>query len=124
VGDLRFRAPLPPTTDRSEIQNGSAPRFCPQGIPFWLANENELIGEYVGGRPFTTAAWEADLAAADNVTSSAPDLNVGTTEDCLFLDVYAPQKVFEQGQAQQESRGVAPVLVWVGISRKQSVSQG
>jgi carboxylesterase type B len=85
-------------------------RACPQGIPEWQARALGPLEAFSAGKPFTYAAWEAALA---NATLPVINYNADTTEDCLFLDVYVPQKVFEQAsQCTDESKG-APVLVWV-----------
>ncbi|KAL1651391.1 hypothetical protein SLS58_000731 [Diplodia intermedia] len=70
VGDLRFKAPVLPVTNRSVINDGSVDRICPQ---------------------------------VSSTNSSYRDPR--ETEDCLFLDVIVPQKVFH-------GKG-APVLVWI-----------
>ncbi|KAF4537623.1 Acetylcholinesterase precursor [Lasiodiplodia theobromae] len=75
VGDLRFKAPQAPETDRSVVDDGSIDRICPQ-------------------------------ASTSNANVSDPR----ETEDCLFLDVMVPQKIFEN--AGNDTAG-APVIVWI-----------
>ncbi|VUC31343.1 unnamed protein product [Clonostachys rosea] len=104
VGDLRFRAPQPPLTNRNEVQNGSQQRTCPQGVPGWQSKAYQPIGAFTsGGKPFTLEAWEQ---AIRNSPVPPIDFNNGTSEDCLFLDVHVPKKVFK-------SKCGAPVLVWI-----------
>lgn len=110
VGDLRFRAPLPPLPNRDTIQNGSGTRICPQGVPEWQARAFGPFVEYTSGRRnFSLAAWVADVA---NATAPPINFTAGNTEDCLFLDVHVPRTVLE---AAQRCRATAPVLVWVSL---------
>jgi carboxylesterase type B len=69
-----------------------------------------VIGEYLGGKPYTSASWEADIS---NASFPLPDINNGTSEDCLFLDVYTPGKVLKQATETPQPSGGAPVLVWI-----------
>ncbi|RGP80577.1 carboxylesterase family [Fusarium longipes] len=108
IGNLRFRAPVPPLTNRDEIQTGEEIRICPQGIPQWQASASKAIGLYSGGKEFSLDSWVTDIK--DYVPSAGRPLPP-TTEDCLFLDVHVPRKVFDAAQ-----RGKAcdiPVLVWI-----------
>ncbi|KAF2092522.1 acetylcholinesterase precursor [Rhizodiscina lignyota] len=84
LGDLRFAAPVSPHTNRSSIKNGNFQVTCTQAIPFWFAEG--LFG--------------------------APDLppNPAQSEDCLFLDVFVPQQVFDGPKG--KGKGAA-VLVWI-----------
>lgn len=107
VGNLRFRAPLPPLSNRDQVQNGSQPRLCPQASPKFQAKVNKPIAAFFGGKPYSLKSWEDDIT---NASAPPPmDMNTGTTEDCLFLDVHVPRKVFETNK-----NANAPVLVWVG----------
>ena len=110
TGDLRFRAPTKPAVDKSVVQNGSVDRICAQGIPTWQANTLGVVAEYFGGKPYTLDGYEA---AISNASFSLPGINNGATEDCLFLDVYAPRAAFEKSQHNETAS--APVLVWVCI---------
>lgn len=105
---MRFRAPQPPRVDKSVVQNGSfpSPKTCPQGIPIWQANILGVVNEYLDGKPYTEAGFEADIT---NASFPTPDVNNGTSEDCLFLDVYVPKK------ALHKTTKPAPVLVWVSF---------
>lgn len=112
TGALRFRAPAAPLVDRSIIRNGAEQRTCPQGIPAWQSKAFAPIDE------FTAASGSFNLTAWEKAIEDAPPLPVdttrGTTEDCLFLDVHVPKKIFERAQRHPEGgfHGV-PVLVWV-----------
>ncbi|KAF2399744.1 alpha/beta-hydrolase [Trichodelitschia bisporula] len=99
VGDLRFALPAPPAKDRS-VQTGEVGRICPQATPAWELQAAQFIPEYLLGLPI-------------NVSTALPSGGVGapdprTTEDCLFLDVVVPRRVFEH----QKGNG-APVIVWI-----------
>lgn len=111
VGDLRFRAPVPPESNRDTIQTGSESRICPQGVPDWQSKAFIPIAKYSNPKnPFSLAAWEADI-----LNSSVPsiDFNANATEDCLFLDVHVAKKVLHNAQKKPEVCGGTPVLVFV-----------
>ncbi|CAM1505200.1 Fc.00g108370.m01.CDS01 [Cosmosporella sp. VM-42] len=110
TGDLRFRAPLPPLTSRDQVRNGSEPRLCPQGVPVWQAKAFRPIGQYSNGKPFTLESWESDIK-----NSSVPegDFNGVSSEDCLFLDVHVPRKIFKRASEKSKKKCDAPVLVWI-----------
>ena len=111
TGNLRFRAPLPPKTDRSTIQTGSEIRTCPQGVPDWQSNAFIPISRFSNGVPFTLEAWEAAINSSTPFPQSVFNGNV--TEDCLFLDVHVPGEILRS--AQGDKRAEAPVLVWVSL---------
>ncbi len=110
VGELRFRAPLPPMAGKSVVNNGSATRICPQEIPSWQSNVLEVVDECLAGKPYTSASWEGDIS---NASFPVPDVNNCTSEDCLFLDVYTPGKLLTQATKTPQASGGVPVLVWV-----------
>jgi hypothetical protein len=99
VGDLRWKAPVPPQTNRSVIQSNAQSIECAQGSASWQIRTSKYISNYLktGNIP--------------NVTYS--DLSTfvsGGVEDCLFLDVMAPRTVFHSALA---NGTLAPVLVWI-----------
>ncbi|KAH7129028.1 acetylcholinesterase [Dactylonectria macrodidyma] len=105
LGDLRFRAPVPPAIDRSVIQDGSESRMCPQNYPPWMATIG-WVPEYLqsGTVPNATA-----VTGSPTNGSSTPPRDPSQNEDCLFLDVMVPQGIFEKaGQGYGAS-----VLVWI-----------
>ncbi|KAK4067625.1 hypothetical protein Trihar35433_6185 [Trichoderma harzianum] len=105
TGELRFRAPREPLTDRETVQDGSGFRECPQGFPNWLVVGEGTIGVFGSGKvPFNISAWEN----AFNETVPPINFNTQTSEDCLFLDVYVPGKVFKE-----KTSAKAPVLVYI-----------
>ncbi|KAH0559611.1 hypothetical protein GP486_003876 [Trichoglossum hirsutum] len=98
VGDLRFSAPLPPLTDRSTVQKGDVGTACPQALPVW----------YVRG--LAEANCSCDLSSVSDDSFIIPaDPREG--EDCLFLDVLVPEKIF--AKAGNTSCSGAPVMVWI-----------
>ena len=110
MGDLRFRAPLPPQGRNATVENGSVGRICPQANPAWELIAAVFDPAYLEGKPFNLSATLADLASE---SSSLPSLDPRTTEDCLFLDVVVPQKVFESASNSTNFTSGAPVLVWI-----------
>jgi len=108
VGDLRFRAPVPVTTQSNTVQNGSLGAICPQANPAWLAITTTFIPAYLTGMNFS---YEAAVAALANSSAPPPAMDPRTSEDCLFLDVVVPKQIFDQ--AGNQSCGGAPVMVWI-----------
>ncbi|RYP41623.1 hypothetical protein DL768_010456 [Monosporascus sp. mg162] len=95
VGELRFAAPSPPLKNRWTIQIGDEVRICPQAQPNWL-NRNIFQGiQHVLGPNGTIPPSFAGATSPLN-------------EDCLFLDIVVPKKVFENASSQK-----APVIVWI-----------
>ncbi len=86
VGNLRFALPQPPTGRSNEVDDGSVGRVCPQAYPLWTDSGH------------------------------TPPEDPRTTEDCLFLDVIVPQKIFDdanRGWGKRNYEQLAPVLVWI-----------
>ncbi|KAK3385245.1 Alpha/Beta hydrolase protein [Podospora didyma] len=109
LGNLRFRAPVPPKINRTAIQIGAETRTCPQGVPDWQAKAYVAISKYsTPNYPFNLEAWVKDLLNGQPLR--AP-WNAVSSEDCLFLDVHVPKKVFK-AKSQGRNPG-APVLVWI-----------
>ncbi|KAI9932510.1 hypothetical protein ASPWEDRAFT_22285 [Aspergillus wentii DTO 134E9] len=114
LADLRFRAPIPPKPNRTTIQTGATGRICPQSNPIW---ESEILPEFlvsvVTGIPFNQSANISEYG----YTPAKPDPR--TTEDCLFLDVIVPKKVFDSARNRTAAsvpgakKRLAPVLVWI-----------
>ncbi|KAK4615323.1 Carboxylesterase patB [Fulvia fulva] len=103
LGDLRFRAPQAPETNRSVVQNGSVGANCPSAFPSWLGTATTYIPQYLNGSTnFSTSGINTTIPATANISPSE-------SEDCLFLDVVVPEDIFEQA-----GKGYgAPVLVWI-----------
>ena len=101
VGNLRWRAPQDPPTNR-KVNHGLLGYICPQAPPFWFDQANTALG---------------DLAAVIPPAASSQAEN----EDCLFLDVTVPIKVFHK---RSRTSKLAPVLFnihgggfWIGEKR-------
>jgi carboxylesterase type B len=108
IGNLRFRAPVAPLVQLGKIQTGAEVRACPQGIPLWQLRASKPIGLYSNGKDFSLESWEDDIKNYTASVGNPPP----TTEDCLFLDVHVPRKVFNANKQRKKGHG-APVLVWV-----------
>ncbi|KAL8702647.1 MAG: hypothetical protein Q9201_004172 [Fulgogasparrea decipioides] len=111
VGDLRFRAPVPPREINRSIDQGLVGRICPQATPAWQLIAQQFVPAYLAGKPFNASAAEASIAAA--AAASPLPLDPRTTEDCLFLDVVVPERVFSQASNSTSNDTGAPVLVWI-----------
>ncbi|KAJ5117368.1 Alpha/Beta hydrolase protein [Penicillium atrosanguineum] len=106
TGNLRFRAPQPATTNRSEVHDGSVGRICPQAYPKWFSLETAFMASYLDGVPFNESTNPADYPFVPLPTDPR------TTEDCLFLDVLVPKEVMDKKGHARIGKG-APVLVWI-----------
>ncbi|PSN60795.1 acetylcholinesterase precursor [Corynespora cassiicola Philippines] len=105
LGNLRFRVPVPPAVDRSVVQDGLESRMCPQNYPPWMATIGWVPGYLQSGAVPNTTVEAGPSTNSSSVQPRDPSQN----EDCLFLDVMAPQEIFEKA-----GRGYgAPVLVWI-----------
>jgi hypothetical protein len=97
------------------VQNGSVTKICPQAAPAWYLISAEfsvaLLSGNVSSFNYTAAAERAQIVIA-NAPPSAPDPRV--SEDCLFLDVIVPKKVFDGSNSRIKGRASAgaPVMVW------------
>lgn len=73
-----------------------------------------FLASYLTGQNISRYENETyDYSLLSNLSASAPDPR--TSEDCLFLDVIVPTKLFNTscpGEATHVSKG-APVLVWI-----------
>lgn len=88
VGNLRFSPPTAPKKTRNPVFNdGSKPVTCIQAIPYWTTY---------------SAAWVVNGTAAFNISegyqppdiTSMPPQDPQMSEDCLFLDIMVPKKIF------------------------------
>lgn len=83
-------------------------RICPQASPAWSAKSTQvLLNSFLGISSVNTPVYTPPGAnSTSNVTAPGPL----ETEDCLFLDVFVPEKIL----ARANSSGYgAPVLVWI-----------
>ncbi|CZS91749.1 probable cholinesterase [Rhynchosporium agropyri] len=105
IGDLRFKASIPPTTINRTLNDGQQGSMCAQASPYWP----KIASAFLGGSDAATLAnvssqVEAASAALTVDSLKAPDPR--QTEDCLFLDVIVPESIYTSNKS-------APVLVWV-----------
>lgn len=110
LGDLRFRAPVAPEQDREQVQNGSIGRQCPQGYPIWSQDiQPDFLLSLLTNTTFNKST---DISSYPYVPYP---VDPRTTEDCLFLDVAVPKKIFDRAQQKDlvAKRSLAPVLVWI-----------
>lgn len=95
------------------MQDGIKGVVCPQALPLWMAPQFEYIAKWAteNSTPWSLEHAEALLAAdllAANSSYGLASIDPRASEDCLFLDVVVPQKVFD-GAASGGNK--APVLV-------------
>lgn len=115
LGELRFAAPVPPTGRNPIVQNGSFSPICPQALPGWSPIGNAFTAAFAAGNAssfnYTSAVASAQAAAA---TAAPYKPSPQETEDCLFLDVVVPKRIFDGANSMRRKRatGGAPVLVW------------
>ncbi|KAF0331319.1 carboxylesterase family protein [Colletotrichum asianum] len=107
VGDLRFKAPVPVKVSNTShvVNKGSVGAICPQ--PFTLFNDTAVtqwILSYISGTVLDLAELQQQAA---NQTEPPADPRI--SEDCLFLDVIVPKKIYDN----RGSGAGAPVLVWI-----------
>ncbi|CAG8412144.1 unnamed protein product [Penicillium salamii] len=108
VGDLRFRAPAAPKVNRQRIQNGSVARMCPQAAPLWSTKvQTTFVLDYLAGQPFNMST---DISS---YTYTPTKQDPAVSEDCLFLDVTVPKKVFDRTKVKSGRKNLAPVMVWI-----------
>ncbi|KAI9885339.1 MAG: hypothetical protein M1823_002848 [Watsoniomyces obsoletus] len=111
VGDLRFAAPVAAKHDRT-MQTGETERICHQAAPAWGLISETFVRAYLSGDASAmngTAAPALPGAGGGDPASQLPAADPRETEDCLFLDVVVPKKLFDE---RGKGKG-APVLVWI-----------
>lgn len=107
VGQLRFAPPQAPANNRGSVNNGQTSRICPQASPAWGQVATAFITSTLLGQPFNSTQVYTPSGA--NSSSQVPTPDPRESEDCLFLDVFAPKSVLE---AKGKGHGAA-VLVWI-----------
>ncbi|ORY12731.1 carboxylesterase family protein-like protein [Clohesyomyces aquaticus] len=108
LGNLRFAPPEAPAENRSAINTGEIGRICPQASPAWGAPATSFLTNLLLGLP--TNGTTPYVPPGANASSLVPPLDPRTSEDCLFLDVFVPEKILNS--AKKGGCG-APVLVWI-----------
>lgn len=113
LGNLRFAAPVPPAGRNPVIQTGNVSYTCPQAGPAWGVVSNSFQSSYVSNELSNFNYSHLAQVAPEILPILISDLNHGSTvsEDCLFLDVTVPKKIFNNSS----HRG-APVVVWYASS--------
>ena len=106
LGQLRFAAPQPPIVNRSFVETGSAGRVCAQANPNWLPTSAEFLPAYFTGEIYNVSN---PVSVSPNTSLPYDENDPRIAEDCLFLDVLVPDKVFESTVVGYG----APVLVWI-----------
>ncbi|KAF2008195.1 acetylcholinesterase precursor [Amniculicola lignicola CBS 123094] len=107
IGNLRFAAPASPAKNRTAINTGSTGRICPQAQPYWGSEAVTFLTELILGTPSNVTEAYTPPGATSN--SPVPAMDPRTSEDCLFLDVYVPDKILKNAKKKQS----APVLLWI-----------
>ncbi|KAK4949851.1 hypothetical protein LTR10_011693 [Elasticomyces elasticus] len=111
TGATRFKAPQSPSSVNRTLNNGQTATRCPQSHPFWQYD----------GTKVAQGVPASQLQPTQFNISEIPPINAEETEDCLFLDVLVPSKIFNS-KAQDDSwtrkrststQDGAPVLVWM-----------
>ncbi|KAF2641629.1 alpha/beta-hydrolase [Massarina eburnea CBS 473.64] len=112
VGELRFAPPASPEENRTAVQSGGAGRICPQAEPAWLSSAVDvLIDLALGVQPNATTAYVPPGANSSSQVLAPGPLE---TEDCLFLDVYVPEQIFNSnGTGSYNSTNGSAVMVWI-----------
>ncbi|KAI9044128.1 putative carboxylesterase [Aspergillus affinis] len=90
----RFQPPVSPPVNRTVQTAGAYNIRCPQGEPAWLSMFGQPTGNLTGVPPVTAG----DL----------PPIDPSTHEDCLFLDVFVPEQIFNARRSRNAS-----VIVWI-----------
>ena len=80
TGDLRFRAPQAPASNRSVVQTGASNVVCPQTIPDWILAGEDFVTKYTNGqRVFNTSSLPSVNTSASGLLANTP----GESEDCV-----------------------------------------
>jgi carboxylesterase type B len=121
VGDLRFAAPVYPKGSSSHVENGNVSRTCPQARGTGSIVNQLWVASIVAGN-YTefnlTEAQQLQQAYLASTPPARPDPS--ETEDCLFLDVYVPQGVFENSTGTNGTNSTGPG--WNDYSNGTSIS--
>jgi hypothetical protein len=92
-----------PKVDRTTVQTGEKAVTCPSAPVWWGDVANRFVSAYLQGIPFIPPPRPQ---YSDDQLTQQPN---SSTEDCLFLDVFSPKKVFDDAG---KVTG-APVMVWL-----------
>ncbi|KAI8631788.1 carboxylesterase family protein [Xylariaceae sp. FL1651] len=118
VGDLRWAEPKAPLNISSSanltVFDGSEQGGnCPQTFPCWFQIQTAFTEAYLAGEEFDFDKTYAEVYADGVCSKPVPEDErlPFETEDCLFLDVFAPRSIFDK--ASNASSTGAPVLVYI-----------
>ncbi|KAI9817617.1 MAG: hypothetical protein M1832_004621 [Thelocarpon impressellum] len=118
VGELRFAKPVAAKEDRN-VQKGDVARICNQAFAQWILYP-EFTKAYTTGQDLTKYA-NVSLAPPPFNESALPPPDPRETEDCLFLDLFVPEKIFKKRpkdkkgdkEEKKKNKDGAPVIVWI-----------
>jgi len=89
VGNLRFTAPQAhPTASPKPTNDGSRYAVCANAIPAWTAVATEWLTEGINTLNISAGYTPPTI-------TSLPTPILGTSEDCLLLDVMVPKAIFD-----------------------------
>ena len=101
TSNLRFAAPTAPQGRNRTVNDGQTTVICPQAGPAWY-----LIAEqFLAGVPVATLINESSSSSGSLSLSDLPTPDPRTSEDCLFLDVVVPEKIFNNQRYRKKRRG-------------------
>ena len=84
-------------------------RITVNGIEEWMSGQVDFITAYLTGKN-TSQYTNPSTNTASTSSPSLPTPDPRTSEDCLFLDVIVPERIFNSASATKKP---APVLVWI-----------
>jgi hypothetical protein len=101
TGNLRFAAPVAPSGRNTTVNDGQTSVICANANPAWeLITAQFLTGTSVA-QLLNESASSGGLSLSD-----LPTPNPRTSEDCLFLDVMVPTRIFKsQAYKRKRSKG-------------------
>lgn len=111
TGERRFAAPVPPAGRNPVVQKGNETRICPQAQEVWgLASHGFGIAYLSGNISKYNYTLEREKSFKYKASQLETVLSDTISEDCLFLDVHVPKKIFDR-RSSEDDKG-APVFVW------------
>ncbi|THY61505.1 carboxylesterase family protein-like protein [Aureobasidium pullulans] len=95
-----------PAVNRSVLQRGDVGRICAQGSPDWFTAELSVVPDLLSGNSASINVSEAtktlqglraqtSAQVAANSSALLANQDPRVSEDCLFLDVFAPKDAFD-----------------------------
>lgn len=116
IGDLQITRSIPHQTKRSVINIGSLECVCPQSNPFWLAVGGRWLSHYENSTTFPFEQTSETLLTSKYSAMVLPEPeDPRISEDCLYLDVMVPQKIFDGAPNPTRSKNSsgASLFVWI-----------